>query len=501
MQENQKIPKEVLRLYQTLQSSGYEVYLVGGCVRDMLLERVVKDWDMTTNATPEELLKVFPNGFYDNQFGTVGIPVEFPMSNVKYQISNVDLAQRMRGEEQNFRSEESELRSQENFSSDLSAPSGVVEITTYRTERNYTDSRHPGEVAWGKTIEEDLQRRDFTINAIAMQLITQNPELKTIIVDPYNGQQDLKNRIIRAVGNPNERFKEDALRLMRAIRFATQLSFTIEGSTWKAIQEDAQLLPLISGERIRDELLKILASDYPYEGIMLLKNAGLLEHIIPELLEGIGVSQERPGRHHTSDVFTHNVMSLKSTPSTDPIVRFATLIHDIGKPRVESSDEQGLVIFYNHEIAGTSLAYEICERLKFSKKDRKKVVNLIRWHMFTVDEHITDSAVRRFIRRIGVENVKDMIDLRIGDRLGSGTQTAESWRLKLFKERIEKELAPAAFSVNDLAIDGNDIMKELNIKPGRQVGELLQKLFEEVDENKELNTKEYLLKRVRELNG
>jgi len=182
-------------------------------------------------------------------------------------------------------------------------------------------------------------------------------------------------------------------------------------------------------------------------------------------------------------------------------VRFATLIHDIGKPRVESSDEQGLVIFYNHEIAGAQLAYEICERLKFSKKDRKKVVNLIRWHMFTVDEHITDSAVRRFIRRIGVENVKDMIDLRIGDRLGSGTQTAESWRLKLFKERIEKELAPAAFSVNDLAIDGNDIMKELHIKPGKIIGELLQKLFEEVDENLDLNTKEYLLKRVKELNG
>lgn len=447
------IPDEVLSVYHMLQSKDYEVYFVGGCVRDLLLNRSIKDWDLTTNATPDEILKVFPDGFYDNTFGTVGIPIV------------------MNGEQR------------------------VVEITTYRTERNYTDSRHPGEVAWGKTIEEDLQRRDFTINAIALKLSDNQEQL----VDPYNGQKDLENKIIRAVGNPTQRFKEDALRLMRAIRFATQLSFTIEETTWQAIQEDAQLLPLISGERIRDELLKILASDFPYEGMMLLKNTNLLQHILPELLEGINVSQERPGRHHVNDVFTHNVLSLKYTPSKDPIVRFATLIHDVGKPRVQSADENGLVIFYNHEIAGASLAYEICERLKFSKKDRKKVVNLIRWHMFTVDEHITDSAIRRFIRRIGTDNVKDMIDLRIGDRLGSGTQTAESWRLKLFKERIEKELAPAAFSVNDLAIDGNDIMKELQLKPSKQIGQLLQKLFEEVDDKKELNTKEYLLKRLHEL--
>lgn len=448
------IPQEILEIYKTLQGANFEVFFVGGCVRDMLLGKRVKDWDLTTNATPEQIVQIFPDGFYDNQFGTVGVPIRRDP-----------------------------------------AESQIVEITTYRTERNYTDSRHPGIVTWGTTIEEDLQRRDFTINAIALALQDGAQHL----VDPYNGQDDLKNKIIRAVGNPNERFKEDALRLMRAIRFATQLSFTIDEKTWQAIQEDAQLLPLISGERVRDELLKILSSDFPYEGIMLLKNAELLQHILPELLEGIGVSQERPGRHHTTDVFTHNLMSLKHTPSTDPIVRFATLIHDIGKPKVRSEDENGLVIFYNHEIAGATIAYEICGRLKFSKKDRKKVITLIRWHMFSVDEHITESAVRRFIRRIGAENVQDMIALRIGDRLGSGTQTAESWRLKLFKERLEKELAPAAFSINDLAIDGNDIMKALDMKPGKKVGELLQKLFEEVDENVELNTKEYLLKRVKDL--
>lgn len=446
------IPESVLTVYHTL-SQSHEVYFVGGCVRDTLLEKKVKDWDLTTKATPEEIISVFPESFYDNTFGTVGVPVE------------------------------------------LNGEKKVIEITTFRTERNYTDSRHPGEIAWGKTIQEDLQRRDFTVNAMAMEIINGKEE----IIDPYHGQDDLQGHIIRAVGNPNERFKEDALRLMRAIRFATQLSFTIDENTWQAIQDDSQLLPNISSERIRDEFLKILASDYPYEGVILLKNANLLQHIVPELLQGIGISQERPGRHHVTDVFTHNMMSLKLTPAKDPIVRFATLIHDIGKPQVQSFDQNGLVIFYNHEIAGAALAYEICNRLHFSKKDRKKVVTLIRWHMFTVDEHITDSAVRRFIRRIGIENVKDMIDLRIGDRLGSGTQTAESWRLKLFKERIEKELAPGPFSIKDLAIDGNDIMNELHVKPGRKIGELLQKLFEEVDENLQLNTKDYLLKRVKEL--
>lgn len=476
------IPQSVLEVYKKLEQNNYQAYFVGGCVRDMLLEKSVKDWDLTTNAEPEEILKVFPDGFYDNQFGTVGVPIQNVIP------SEAEGSQPDKTEQDSS----TPLHSAQNDKS-------IVEITTFRTERNYTDSRHPGEVAWGKTIEEDLQRRDFTINAIAMKLITHKSSLITELTDPYNGQKDLEEKIIRAVGNPNERFKEDALRLMRAIRFAAQLSFSIDDPTWKAIQEDSQLLPLISPERIRDELMKILSSNFPYEGIMLLKNANLLQFILPELLEGIGIDQERPGRHHTADVFTHNVLSLKFCPSENPVVRFATLIHDIGKPKVKSFDNEGYVIFYNHEISGAQIAFEICNRLHFSKKDRGKIVTLIRWHMFSVDEHITDSAVRRFIRRIGIENVKDMIDLRIGDRLGSGTQTAESWRLKLFKERIEKELAPGPFSINDLAIDGNDIMKELNIKPSKKIGELLQKLFEEVDENLELNNKEYLLQRLKEL--
>jgi len=217
----------------------------------------------------------------------------------------------------------------------------------------------------------------------------------------------------------------------------------------------------------------------------------------------VGLSQARPGRHHVYDVFTHNALSLKFCPSTNPIVRFATLIHDVGKSRVVGKDEDGLVIFYNHEIKGAQLAYEIANRLHFSKKDRNKIVSLIRWHMFSVDENVSDAGIRRFIRRVGVENVKDMIELRIGDRLGSGIpeERAESWRLRKIKERIEKELQPAPFSINDLAIDGNDIMKELNIKPGPKIGEILQKLFEEVDEDLSKNTREFLLGRIKNING
>lgn len=458
------IPTEIITIYKKFVKAGFEIFLVGGCVRNLLLEKKVKDWDMTTNATPEEILKLLPNSFYDNQFGTVGIPLK-------------------------------------NKTIDTLEHPGIAEVTTYRTEHKYKDRRHPQKVSWGKTIEEDLSRRDFTINAIALRLTSVNrgSPLKFEIVDPHEGRKDLKNKIIKAVGDPKKRFKEDALRLMRAIRFATQLSFSIDEGTWNEIVNDAPLIKEISSERIKEELLKILASEFPYDGIMLLKNSTLLNYILPELLEGIGVSQARPGRHHTTDVFTHNVLSLKFCPTKDPVVRLATLLHDVGKPKVASTDKKGLIIFHNHEIAGAQIAREICERLKFSKRDRERIVNLIRWHMFTVDEKITDAAVRRFIRRVGVENVKDIMDLRIGDRLGGGTQTAESWRLKLFKKRVEEQLKPAPFSINDLVIDGNDIMKELGIRPGPKVGEILQKLFEEVDEDLSKNTRDFLLQRIKEL--
>lgn len=449
------VPSEVLSIYKKLKKSGFQVFLVGGCVRDFLMGRPISDWDFATDATPEEIKNVFPHSFYDNRFGTVGIPLP-------------------------------KIPEKEH--------EGVIEITTFRTEGEYRDLRRPEKVEWGKTIEEDLSRRDFTVNAIAAELV--DGEIK--YTDPFKGLLDIEKKLIRTVGNPSDRFNEDALRLMRAIRFATQLEFEIEKETWNAILLNVKNVRKISGERIRDELLKILACDHPYEGIILLDKSGLLDQIIPELSKGKGMSQARPGRHHTSDVFTHNIESLKHCPSKDPIVRLATLLHDVGKPYVKSEDEQGYVIFYNHEVKGAWIAKEIAERLRLSNKQRDKIVNLIRWHMFTVDEHITDSAVRRFIRRVGIENVANMMDLRIGDRLGGGTQTAESWRLKKFKERVASELNPP-FTINDMAVDGNDVMKELKIEPGPKVGEILQKLFEEVDEDLSRNNTEYLLKRIKEL--
>lgn len=447
------IPDDVISIYKQIENAGFEVYFIGGCVRDLIMGTPVKDWDLTTNATPEQIQEIYPDSFYDNSFGTVGIPIEKD------------------GETQE-----------------------VVEVTTYRTEEGFENFRHPTSVSWGKSLEEDVRRRDFTVNSLALKISGDKHE----IIDTEGGLKDLEDKIIRAVGNPEERFREDALRMLRAIRFATQLSFTIEEKTCGAIKNNNKLLEHISGERIRIELLKILATDYPYEGIMLLDNMGLLEIILPELIKGKGISQERPGRHHKDDVFTHNVLSLKFCPSTNPLVRFATLLHDVGKPEAASIDENGFVIFYNHEVVGSRIAKDIADRLHFSKKDREKIYTLIRWHMFTIDEHITDSAIRRFIRRVGVENVADMIDLRIGDRLGGGTQYAESWRLKKFKERLSKQLNPP-FSINDLAIDGNDIMRELNIEPGREVGDILQTLFEEVDENLDLNNKDYLLQRISEI--
>jgi putative nucleotidyltransferase with HDIG domain len=448
------IPDQVLKVYKTLEKNNFEAYFVGGSVRDLILKRKIKDWDLTTNATPEQILKAFPNGFYNNDFGTVGVPV------------------RIEGED------------------------GVAEITTYRTEAGYKDNRHPTKVSWGKTLEEDLSRRDFTINAIALRIGDKNV---FELIDPYDGEKDLKKKILRAVGDSNLRFKEDALRLLRAVRITTELEFAIEKKTWEKIIEDAKLIEHISAERIKAELFRILGSDNPYEGVMLLKDCGLLGIILPELLEGVGVSQVRPGRHHTTDVFTHNVLSLKFCPSKDPLVRFATLLHDVGKPKVAEKDAEGYVIFHNHEAAGAKIVEKICERLKFSKKEKEKVVMLVRRHMFSVNENQTDAAIRRFIRKIGVENVKDMMDLRVADRLGGGTQTAESWRLKLFKAKIEEQLKPAPFSINDLVVDGNDVMQILKIKPGPVIGKILNEIFAEVDENLELNNKEYLEKRIKEL--
>jgi len=438
-----EIPEKVIKIIKIFQENKAEIYIVGGAVRDLLLDRQVKDWDFTTNLTPDEMKKLFPkNSFCNNAFGTFSI---------------VD------GEE-------------------------IFEITTFRTERGYSDSRHPDEVAWGKTLEEDLQRRDFTINALALRLVDGKPEL----IDLYNGQKDLKDKLIRTVGEADERFKEDALRLMRAVRIAGQIGFKIEEKTLKSIQNNAKLINNIAGERIRDELFKILLSPTPSNGIELLKISGLLKEIIPELLEGENVSQKG---HHIDDVWTHNLKTLNNCETNNPITKLAALLHDVSKPAVMVGDGEDRT-FHNHEVKGSRVALSIGKKLKLSNKELDQLFKLVRWHMFTVQETQTDKAVRRFIRNVTLDYIDEMIALRRGDRLGSGAKET-SWRWELFKQRIV-EVQKQPFAVKDLKVDGKDVMEILNIKPGRRVGEVLNAIFKEVEEKPEMNEREILLEKIKE---
>jgi tRNA nucleotidyltransferase/poly(A) polymerase len=440
------LPKSVQDVINKFDKAKFEIYIVGGAVRDVIMGRVVHDWDFTTDATPDEILKVLPDGFYDNVFGTVGLKVD-----------------------------------------DFERP---FEITTFRTEEGYSDNRRPDKITWGKTLEEDLSRRDFTINALAF-------DKKLDLVDFYKGQEDLKNKLIRAVGDPHERFSEDALRMMRAIRIAAELGFKIEEKTFEAIKKNAALIGKIAKERVKDELFKLLASANPYEGILDFKESGLMSEILPELEKCFGVEQKSPGRHHIYDVGTHLLMALKECQSKDPITRLATLIHDIGKPQTYKKLDSGVITFYNHEMVSTKIAISIADRLRFSNKEKDKFVTLIRWHQFTVDERQTDSAIRRFLKNVGLENVEDMLALRVADRLGGGARET-SWRLEEFKKRLI-EVQKQPFSIKDLKINGGDVMKTLNIKPGPKVGETLEKIFEEVVEKKLENKKEALLKRLSSL--
>jgi putative nucleotidyltransferase with HDIG domain len=443
----------VTSFIQTFTDAGFECFAVGGSVRDILIGKPTKGWDFTTNATPEEILALFPDSFYDNQFGTVGV-----------KIYNEGV-----GDDKKLLD--------------------IFEVTTYRSEKGYTDHRHPDVVLWGKTLEEDLSRRDFTMNAIA----TNGLEIR----DPYNGQNDLQNRLIRTVGNPTDRFAEDALRMMRAVRQAAEVGCMIEPATLDAITTSCRLLTQISAERVRDELIKLLASSYPADGILLLKSTGLLHYVLPELEGAFDVQQKSPKRHHKYDVGTHSIEALRHCPSTDPIVRLATLLHDIGKIQTYKKDETGLITFFNHEMASAKTARQICYRLRLSKKQSEKIITLVRWHQFTVDERQTDSALRRFIRNVGKENLEDMLALRIGDRLGGGASET-SWRLELYKKRLE-EVQKQPFTVADLKIDGHDVMAHFTCKPGPIIGKTLAALFAQVEEGTLKNEREALLETLHKI--
>jgi len=447
-----RLPKEVQLILSTLHKGGFEAYAVGGCVRDLILEKEPKDWDITTNATPEKIQALFPEHVYENTFGTVG---------VKTGAKDPSLA--------------------------------LVEVTPYRIEGKYSDKRHPDNVKFAQKLEDDLSRRDFTINALALS----ETGGVTKVIDPFNGQGDLKNKIIRTVGEPELRFEEDALRVLRAIRFATTLDFRIEPETKKAIIKNEEWLRSISKERIRDEFIKIIESDHGYEGVLLLEETSLMRHIVPELREGIGIEQNL---HHIYTVWEHNTRALKYTVEKkySLAIRLGALFHDIGKPRTKRGEGK-YSTFYGHEVVGARMVAGIMNTLKFPKDIADKIVKLVRYHMFyyNVDE-VTESSVRRLLVNVGQENVEDLIKIREADRIGSGRPKAVPYKLRHLKYIIDK-VSHDPISVKMLQVDGEDVMGKLVSGPGPKVGLVLNCLLAEVLDDPSRNTREYLMERINEL--
>ncbi len=450
--ENFNIPAEVRLVTDSLQKAGFEAYIVGGCVRDLLTGKTPKDWDVTTNATPEEIQSIFPDTFYENKFGTVGV--------------------------ENKITEDEALK--------------VIEVTPYRLESAYSDNRHPDEVKFSKVLSDDLKRRDFTMNAIAYDPASGE------LVDLYDGREAIKDKMIKAVGNAEERFQEDALRILRAVRFSTQHGFVIEAETMMAMAKHVDLLKNISAERIRDEFLKMLMAPEPIVGISMAQKLGILKYIIPELEIGIGVEQNG---EHIYDVWEHNLRTMQHAADKDwPLhIRLAGLLHDIAKPHTrEWSKEKNDYTFYGHDVVGGKLARKICERLKMGSDFTEKIYRLVRYHMFFSDtDQITLSAVRRLVAKVGAENVWDLIDLRICDRIGMGRPKEEPYRLRKFESMIE-EVMRDPINVGMLKIDGNKL-KEMGEKPGPRFSWTLHALLEEVLDDPNKNTEEYLQTRAKQL--
>lgn len=449
----QDVPLEVQQISNTLEKAGFEAYLIGGCVRDLLIGKTPKDWDLTTNAIPEEIQALFPDSYLNNDYGTVGV------------------------------------KNEETTDETLK----VVEVTPYRSESGYSDSRRPDKVEFGVSLEEDLKRRDFTVNAIAYRLANEE------IIDLFSGISDIKKKRLKTVGDPGDRFSEDALRMIRAVRLATELNFAIEAETMVAITKNSQLLSRISIERIAEEFSKIIDSSVPMQGIVFLEKLGLLDYIIPELKEGIGCEQ---GGIHAFDVYEHLLRTCQAAAdkgfSTE--LRYAALLHDIAKPATRrTGGKNKLYTFFGHEVVGAKMTKKILQRLKMPKEFTENVVNLVRWHMFFADpDEITLAAVRRTITRIGREHIDDLLNLRVCDRIGTGRPKEQPFRFRKYKAMVDQALRDP-ISVKMLKIDGDKIMDITGEKPGKRLGYILHTLLEEVLEDTAKNDEKYLESRVIEL--
>lgn len=437
------VPEPILEILRRLQKAGHRAYVVGGAVRELLSGRGIPDWDVGTSATPDEVFRLYPSAIATGvRFGTLTLPTA----------------------------------------------AGRCEVTTFRVESEYRDARRPEKVTFVRELEEDLKRRDFTVNAIAWDPLTER------IVDPTAGIADLERGLLRAVGEPLARFQEDGLRPIRAARFAATLEFDLEETTAEALRHVRPEVGRVAAERVQDELMKMLRAREPSRGFEVLRRGGLLDVWFPELQECVAVPQNR---YHAYDVYFHTLYTCDAAPAGKPLVRLAALYHDVGKPRTRV-ERDGEATFYNHQFVGARMAEEAMTRLRFGREPIAKVTHLVRQHMFDYRQEWTDAAVRRFIRNVGVEHIADLFDLRIADNIGNGLKTGFPHYLEELRTRVDAILeAQEALTIRDLAVDGTDVMRELGLPPGPKVGEILSQLLEEVLENPSLNRKERLLERIR----
>ena len=440
------IPDDVTALCRTLWSAGHAAYVVGGSLRDLLLGLEPRDWDLTTDARPEEIQALFPGSIYENRFGTVAVRRD----GVEY------------------------------------------EITTFRRDHDYADHRRPHRVEFGTSIEDDLARRDFTVNAIAWgaRPVPGAPppaDFDPAPVDPYGGAADVAARRLRAVGDPLERFEEDALRMIRAVRLAAALDFTIDDETLAAIGAKADLARHLSGERIAYELTRLLQTSRPSIGLRVMEQTGLLAVVAPPLADQIGIPQNKvPGE----DLWAHVLRAVDAVPVDRPTVRLAALLHDVGKPRTMSQEG-----FPAHDVVGATVAREFLEKLHAPRSVQDRVTFLIRQHMFSYEPAWTDAAVRRFMGKIGEAGdraLEDLFELREADNVGSGLPRETG--LEELRRRVTEQLeANVPLTRADLAIDGNDLMAELGLEPGPALGRLLDQLLDRVIVDSDLNDRPTLL--------
>jgi tRNA nucleotidyltransferase (CCA-adding enzyme) len=456
MQRAPHIPAHVMPILETLWSAGHAGYVVGGALRDSLLGHPANDWDVATDARPERLQALFPGAHYENRFGTVLVPVE---------------------------------------------PGHAVEVTTFRRDIEYRDRRRPDRVEFSESLEEDLRRRDFTINALAYGrsaageppfIGTGGGERVLELVDPADGRRDLATRILRAVGDPGERFDEDALRLLRAVRLATQLDFEIEPATLAALRAAAPHAASVSPERVGQELRKMLAVPEPSRGLRMLAETGLLAPLFPLLAQQVGVGQDKgPG----VDLWEHTLRTLDAAARLSPgdeTLAIAALLHDCGKPETWADGH-----FIGHDTVGAERAEELLRRMAIPRREAQPVVDLVRWHMFGYESRWSDGAVRRFIQKVGREALPRLMALREADNLGSG-EPADVGGVDELRARVAAELERGVpLALRDLAVDGHDLSDQCGVPPGPLLGRLLDRLLESVIADPERNDRETLLADVR----